>query len=162
MSPLRRMGRGWQLALCGAALCAGACGAEVRHRAVGLGDSARSIPEPAFAAPPSLESLPPVAPVAASLSRGNPAAGRLIYATYCVQCHGTRGAGDGRLAHSLSPSPADLRWLDLPRQVNRVFAALKTGVPPQHGAFMPHWGKLFDDQQLWDVIAYLPALATSR
>src|SRR5512137_1894534 len=112
MNPLRRIGRGWHLALCGAALCAAACGGDAGRPGAGLGDSARSIPEPAFAAPPSLESLPPVAPVAVPPSRGNAAAGRLIYGTYCVQCHGTRGAGDGRLAHTLSPAPADLRWLD--------------------------------------------------
>ncbi len=95
-------------------------------------------------------------------SRGNPEAGRLIYATYCVHCHGSRGAGDGRLARALSPAPADLRVLDLPRRQREVFAALKARTAPPHGGFMPAWGRLFDDQQLWDVIAFLPALAAGR
>ncbi len=152
--------RGWRLALCGAALSAAACDRNVRTPVSASGERARPAPEAAFRAPPSLDSVPPAG--ALPLSRGNPAAGRLIYASYCVHCHGTRGAGDGRLARTLSPPPADLRWLDLPRQTNQVFAALKSGVPPQHGAFMPDGGKLFGDQQLWDVIAYLPALAASR
>jgi mono/diheme cytochrome c family protein len=95
-------------------------------------------------------------------SLGNPAAGRLIYATYCVHCHGTHGAGDGRLTHTLSAPPADLRSLDFPRQVKQVFAKLKAGGTPQHGSFMPRWGRVFGDQQLWDVIAYLPVLSVGR
>jgi mono/diheme cytochrome c family protein len=94
-------------------------------------------------------------------SRGNPAAGRLIYATYCVHCHGTHGAGDGRLAHTLSAPPADLRSLDFLHQAQQAFAKLKAGTA-QHGSFMPRWGRVFGDQQLWDVIAYLPALSVSR
>ncbi len=94
-------------------------------------------------------------------SRGNPAAGRLIYATYCVHCHGTHGAGDGRLARTLSAPPADLRSLDFPSQAEVVFATLKAGTS-QHGSFMPRWGRVFGDQQLWDLIAYLPALSVSR
>jgi mono/diheme cytochrome c family protein len=94
-------------------------------------------------------------------SRGNPAAGRLIYATYCVHCHGTHGAGDGRLAHTLSAPPADLRSLDFSSRAEPVFVKLKAGTP-QHGSFMPRWGRVFGDQQLWDVIAYLPALSVSR
>jgi cytochrome c553 len=95
-------------------------------------------------------------------SHGNPAAGRLIYATYCVHCHGTHGAGDGRLSRTLSPPPADLRSLDLPRQLGAVFAKLKAGGTRQHGSFMPGWGRVFGDRELWDVIAYLPVLNASR
>jgi mono/diheme cytochrome c family protein len=254
MVRLRRIGRGWQLAIWSAAACAAACGADVRRPATGARETARHIPEPSFVAPPSLESLPPVTasrltaeqqrgqavydafcwtchglyghgdgPAARGFrgelpelarvasrspaeeivrrmrqpsqgaametgpavwhalgideiraavayigtfappgSRGNPAAGRLIYATYCVHCHGTHGAGDGRLAHTLSAPPSDLRSLALPRQANQVFAKLKAGGTPQHGSFMPRWGRVFGDQQLWDVIAYLAVLSVSR
>lgn len=99
---------------------------------------------------------------ARSGSTGSPAAGRLIYATYCVRCHGTRGAGDGRLARTLSRPPADLRSLDFGRRSDWVFAKLKAGGTPQHATFMPGWGRVFGDQQLRDVIAYLPALVASR
>ena len=150
-----------RLAIWSAAACAAACGGDARRPSVGAGEPARAAAEPALVAPPSLESLPPVGAVVPG-SRGNPAAGRLIYGTYCVPCHGTRGAGDGRLARTLSPPPADLRSLDLPRQEKQVFATLKAGVTTQHGAFMPGWGRLFGDPQLWDVIAYLPRLGARR
>ncbi len=138
-----------------------ACGGDVRQPAMAAGETTRAAPEPAVVTPPNVDSLPPVLAVRPG-SRGNPAAGRLIYGTYCVHCHGTHGAGDGRLARALSPPPADLRSLDLPGQVKQVFATLKAGVTPQHRAFMPGWGRLFRDQQLWDVIAYLPLLAEGR
>ena len=95
-------------------------------------------------------------------ARGNPAAGRLIYATYCVHCHGNRGAGDGRLARGLSRPPSDLRSLGVPGRANLVFTRLKAGTTLQHGVFMPRWGRVFTDQQLRDVIAFLPVLAANR
>jgi mono/diheme cytochrome c family protein len=252
--PWRRLGLGWRLTIWGAGACAAACGADVRPQATLAHETAGPIPEASFAAPPSIESLPPVSvarltteqrhgqavydafcwtchglyghgdgPAArgfrgelpelarvASMfpseeivrrmrrlpqgaaaeagpavwhalgidevraavayvgtfappgSRGNPAAGRLIYATYCVHCHGTHGAGDGRLARTLAAPPADLRSLDIPRHVKQVFANLKAGGTPQHGSFMPRWGRVFGDQQLWDVIAYLAVLSGGR
>ncbi len=95
-------------------------------------------------------------------SRGNPSAGRLIYESYCERCHGARGAGDGRLAPTLSPPPADLRALDLAHQSRRVFETLRVGGQARHGGLMPGWGSSFGDRELWDVMAYLRVLAASR
>ncbi len=95
-------------------------------------------------------------------SRGNPSAGRLIYESYCERCHGTRGAGDGRLASTLSPPPADLRALDLAHRSRQVFEMLRAGGEARHGGLMPGWGSAFGDRQLWDVMAYLRVLAASR
>lgn len=93
-------------------------------------------------------------------SRGNPAAGRLIYATYCVHCHGVRGAGDGRLARTLARPPTDLRALRIEGHADQLLAALKAGGSRQHGEYMPKWGRVFSDQQLQDVVAYLSVLRT--
>lgn len=95
-------------------------------------------------------------------SLGNPAGGRLIYATYCVHCHGVRGAGDGRLAPTLSRRPVDLRTSDVADHPHRVFAQIRSGGTPEHGTFMPNWGRVFSDQQLWDLIAYLEVLQARR
>lgn len=93
--------------------------------------------------------------------RGNPVAGRLIYATYCVHCHGLRGAGDGRLAPALGSHRADLRHLTVIGQETRVFATIRRG-SIRHDAFMPEWGRAFSDQQLWDVVAYLQVFQAAR
>ena len=47
--------------------------------------------------------LDPMPERAPSLARG-----RAIYEQSCAQCHGTHGAGDGPLAASMDPPPADL------------------------------------------------------
>ncbi|MBI4541453.1 MAG: c-type cytochrome [Gemmatimonadetes bacterium] len=95
-------------------------------------------------------------------SRGNPAAGRLLYATHCVHCHGARGAGDGKLAGALRPRPGDLAALSLEGHEARVFADIKAGGSRQHGMYMPRWGRVFSDQELWDLVAYLRVLEASR
>lgn len=95
-------------------------------------------------------------------ARGNPAAGRLLYGTYCVHCHGQRGAGDGRLAATLPRRPLDLRTVDAVGRADQLFASIRNGGSPEHARYMPDWGRVFSDQQIWDLIAYLPALRAGR
>ena len=94
-------------------------------------------------------------------ARGNPAAGRLIYATFCVHCHGTGGAGDGRLASALGRRMPDLRTRTT-RSEARVFANVREGGPSSHDRDMPAWGHALSDEQLWDVLSYLPLLQSGR
>lgn len=94
--------------------------------------------------------------------RGNPAAGRLLYASYCVLCHGTRGDGKGRLAHLLARQPADLRLVDATDRPERVFAAIKSGGRSPHGGYMTRWGQALSDEELWDLVAYLAVLHSNR
>jgi len=93
---------------------------------------------------------------------GNAAAGRLLYASYCVHCHGTRGAGDGRLAGMLARPPTDLRVADAAEHPNRVFATIKSGDPTRHGRYMPNWGQAFSDQEIWDLVVFLSVLHAAR
>lgn len=122
-------------------------------------------------APPVWHALPPdtlrvalayLRTMSSPGSRGNPAAGRLLYATYCVQCHGVRGAGDGRLAAPLASHPSDLRALRFDGREARVFANIRSGGPSPHLAYMPDWGRVLTDQQLWDLVAYLRILRVTR
>jgi mono/diheme cytochrome c family protein len=95
-------------------------------------------------------------------SPGNPAAGRLLYATYCVQCHGIRGAGDGRLATDFIPRPTDLRALRDAAQEPRVLASIREGGSRDHRPYMPDWGSVMTDAQLQDVVSYLAVLHAVR
>lgn len=95
-------------------------------------------------------------------SPGNPAAGRLLFAAYCVQCHGARGAGDGRLAAAFAPRPADLRALRYAGRQAQVLVSIREGGSHDHRAYMPVWGRVMTDAQLWDVLSYLPTLKAAR
>jgi mono/diheme cytochrome c family protein len=94
-------------------------------------------------------------------SRGNAAAGRLVYATYCVPCHGVRGAGDGWLAPALGSRRPSLLHLTLHGHEAQVLATIRRG-SIRHYAFMPEWGRAFTDPRLWDVVAYLQVLRATR
>lgn len=95
-------------------------------------------------------------------ARGNAAAGRLLYASYCVHCHGTQGGGDGRLAHLLTRPPTDLRLADAAEHPNRVIATITSRDSTRHGRYMPNWSQAFSDQELWDLVAYLSILHAAR
>ena len=89
---------------------------------------------------------------AASAQTADPDAGRDLYMTYCVQCHGTEAKGNGPMAITLFRAPADLTGL----------AARNGGVFPTgevatqidgrapllaHGGEMPLFGPVFDSDQ---------------
>ena len=88
-------------------------------------------------------------------SRGNATSGRLLYATYCVQCHGVAGRGDGRLATGFARRPANLRMLRLVGREGQVLQTIRTGGARDHHAYMPDWGLVLTNERLWDVVAYL-------
>ncbi len=95
-------------------------------------------------------------------SRGNATAGRLLYATYCVQCHGVAGRGDGRLATGFARRPANLRLLRLVGREGQVLQTIRTGGSRDHHAYMPDWGLVLTNERLWDVVAYLAIYQRSR
>jgi mono/diheme cytochrome c family protein len=76
------------------------------------------------------------------------AAGRLLYADHCAQCHGADADGKGRRPSLRSvrvqdvATPGDLHWL------------LENGILRRG---MPSWSRL-PSQQLWQIITYLKTL----
>ena len=91
--------------------------------------------------------------VSAQVVRGNPAAGRVVYAQHCVRCHGEQLDGNGPDAPYLIVHPADFRSqrsrskTDWELMVTVANGALFT---PMHG----FRGKLNDEQML-DVLSYI-------
>jgi mono/diheme cytochrome c family protein/Tol biopolymer transport system component len=86
------------------------------------------------------------------------AAGGRLYAEHCAVCHGASGQGDGPLAAGLAPRPGDLTQHMLPGKHTdgQVFLWIKQGFP---SSAMPAWGNRLDDQQIWQIVAYLRGLA---
>ena len=88
--------------------------------------------------------------------------GEEVFQTYCAQCHGPKGEGDGPAARGLEPNPAklarmDLNAMDLQYLYEIVYFG-GTAVGKSH--LMPDWGTTLSERQIADVIAYLQGTFT--
>lgn len=83
--------------------------------------------------------------------------GKLVYKNYCVLCHGEEGAGNGRAANLHTPPPSDLRRISSsPGDVARIIRL--GGAAVQRGFGMPPWGEQLSDEQMTDLLSFLPTL----
>jgi cytochrome c553 len=94
-----------------------------------------------------VESIQDVAPVASSphLSTGE---GSALFASFCVNCHGRSGRGDGPMATELRRVPPDLTMLAAHNgdrfPTERVRQIVTGSGPAAHGdRIMPVWGDAF-------------------
>lgn len=86
-------------------------------------------------------------------------AGRQAYQAKCVICHGARAKGDGPAALTLNPKPFDLT-VHVPQHApGEIFYWISEGVA---GTGMPAWKDQLTEQQRWEVIRFLQALAAGR
>jgi len=87
--------------------------------------------------------------------------GGLVYANYCVTCHGMNADGNGRAARLYTPRPANLRATDK----NDAYLALivrlggeKLGRSPK----MPPWGEELTEEQMRDVVAFVRSVSADK
>ena len=132
---------------------------------------AASMPAPPPATAPAPAPAPPVAPAPAPAAgataqslRGDAEAGRALYAQYCATCHGPGGKGDGPIAATLNPRPAN--------HSDHVFMAgltdehlyqviSKGGASVGKSPMMAPWGGVINDQGIRDLIAFLRQLSST-
>ena len=75
--------------------------------------------------------------------------GKISYKTYCMNCHGVEGKGDGYLADSLQKKPTDLTVLakksDGAYPVEQVWASIdgREEIKAHGSREMPVWGEAF-------------------
>lgn len=124
-------------------------------------------PAPATAPAPTPPAPPATAPAASAPSgnlRGNAEAGKALYQQYCATCHGASGHGDGPVAATLNPRPAN--------HADHVFMAgltdahlyqviSKGGASVGKSPMMAPWGGVINDQGIKDLIAYLRELSST-
>lgn len=93
-------------------------------------------------------------------------AGEVLYRKNCEICHGPAGQGNGPQAKSLDPAPADLLNLSGVRADRGYwFVRIKDGKQAplaRPRTAMPAWGDHLGDEQIWQLVAYLNALAEGR
>jgi len=82
------------------------------------------------------------------------ARGRELFLRHCAICHGEHADGQGPRRGSLTPPPASFRdpsWRErtTPGRVHRIVREGVRGTP------MPPWKVVLDEQQTWDVVAFL-------
>jgi mono/diheme cytochrome c family protein len=79
--------------------------------------------------------------------------GASVYRTNCLNCHGAKGQGDGPVADSLTPRPADLTTEMVQKKSEKeLLTIIRDGKP---GTSMPSWKGELSDQHMQDVLAYL-------
>ncbi len=83
--------------------------------------------------------------------------GKAVFRTYCAQCHGLSGKGDGPAAVGLEPKPAKLAQMALDQLELQYLYELVYygGKAVGKSVNMPDWGVTLTDAQIADVIAYL-------
>jgi mono/diheme cytochrome c family protein len=86
--------------------------------------------------------------------------GRRLFLEHCALCHGERGDGRGVRREGLSRPPRDFtdpawRLRTTPRH---VYFAIREGI---RGTPMPSW-KALDDQDTWDLVAYVLTFGAAR
>jgi mono/diheme cytochrome c family protein len=91
---------------------------------------------------------------------GSALRGRETYEFRCAVCHGPEGRGDGSATEFLGDiPPADFTadTLIAARNFTAVFNRIKEG-GRMHQSYMPAWGVMFSDGEIWDLVAYVSAL----
>ena len=114
-------------------------------------------------------------------SRSPVVSGELLYQRHCVPCHGREGRGDGPLAGSLEPKPADLTRLRAELggsysldQLTQVIDGRRTIRAAHSTSQMPVWGEVFESSlkespyasemtllQIHDLAEYLDTLQSA-
>jgi mono/diheme cytochrome c family protein len=85
--------------------------------------------------------------------------GGAVYAENCASCHGQTGLGNGPVARSLSPPPANLAWLSrmpMARWDPYMYWTIAEGGAP-FGTGMPSFKGRLSKDDTWSVIAYIQA-----
>jgi mono/diheme cytochrome c family protein len=139
--------------------------------ACGSGDkSAPPTPAPTPATPSTPAPAPTPNPMAGGLPapsgslRGNAAAGKALYAQYCATCHGPTGHGDGPVAATLNPRPAnhsDHVFMGGLTDEHLYQVISKGGASVGKSPMMAPWGGVINDQGIKDLIAFLRELSNT-
>lgn len=81
--------------------------------------------------------------------------GAKIFHTNCETCHGPEGHGDGPAGQALDPKPKNLAELQTVVSDDYLFWRIVEGKP---GTSMVAWKGILDEEQIWQVVAFIRTL----
>jgi mono/diheme cytochrome c family protein len=74
----------------------------------------------------------------------------------CRLCHGAPGFSPLEFASTMNPKPSDLKWIKVQEKTDaELYWAVKNGVKMTG---MPAFGPTHNEEQLWDIVAFLRQL----
>ncbi len=94
----------------------------------------------------------------------DPDQGAHWFSFYCVHCHGWTGKGDGPTAAKLDPRPRNLTNGKYADHISNqdLFGVIKGGGEFRNlSTSMPPWGNVLQDQDIWNVVAFIRSLSPS-
>lgn len=87
------------------------------------------------------------------------------YKTYCVQCHGMKGNGQGINVRDMSVQPrdhTDAKAMSA-RSDDTLFKVIKEGgLSIDKSVLMPPWGDSLSDDEMHDMVQYLRTLCKCK
>ena len=85
--------------------------------------------------------------------------GQQLYETNCAMCHGPAGQGDGELAASFVPPPANFTSGHTDTHPDGdLFYWIKEGID---GSAMPAFDRQLSDDEIWNLVNYVRRLSSS-
>ena len=81
--------------------------------------------------------------------------GLALYQQHCVQCHGAPGVAPEPFALGLNPAPAALAETPRNWPAPEMFWVIRHGIKMTG---MPAWQYRLEDEQIWDVVAFMRTL----
>ena len=90
---------------------------------------------------------------------GNPISGKEVYDTYCIQCHGPYGEGDGVLTRVYPMETADhTNATEMDKiSTRKMLSIINKGGPGS--SLMPGWKNILTDKEINDSISYIRLIA---
>ena len=83
--------------------------------------------------------------------------GAALYRAHCEHCHGGPGVAPAPFALGMTPTPVPLVHTARAWRPQDVFWVVKEGIKMTG---MPAWKYRMSDEEIWAVVAYLPAMAS--
>jgi len=89
----------------------------------------------------------------------------LNYKSYCMQCHGMHGKGDGVNVPAMNILPrdhSDNKYM-MSRSNTEIYKAIKFGGPAINKSVkMPGWGDTFTEEELTQLVGHIRSLCCER